>query len=97
MENIIYDKAKRLLKEKGLQSKPLCNYGDWVVSEQGDIVSMDRKSGYYCIVAFRTPEDYWVEHLKTKTWFTEQVEKDFKQALIKARDILYGNMPVSER
>ena len=97
MENIIYDKAKNLLKEKALQSKPLCNYGDWIVSEQGDIVSMNIKSGYYCIVSFRTLEDDWFGHLKTKTWFTEQVEKDFKQALFKARDIVHGNILVSEK
>lgn len=97
MENIIYDKAKDLLEEKGLQSKPLCNYGDWIVSEQGDIISMNTQSGYYCIVSLRTPEDDWVEHLKTKTWFTEQVEKDFRQALFNARNIVHGNILVSEK
>ena len=96
MENVIYDKAKIVLKEKGLQSKPLCSYGDWVVSERGDIVSMNSKSGYYCIVSFRIFEDDWIDHLRTKTWFTEIVERDFRQALYKAKDIVH-NIPVLER
>ncbi len=88
MEQSLFDKALRVFNDKGIKSKPLCNYGLWVISEGGDIVSLDNTNGHYCIGSCQVFEDDWIEHLCEKTWFSEQDKENVIKALNTARNIV---------
>lgn len=88
MEQNLFEKALRIFKDKGIKSKPLCNYGLWVISEGGDIVSLDSTNGFYCIGSCRVFEDDWIEHLCEKTWFSNQDKENVTKALNVARNIV---------
>ena len=63
-------------------------FGDWVVSDEADVINVEK---YYPIY---TPQvqsgnlDYWCEHLSKKTWFDASEERNFRKAYERAEEIL---------
>lgn len=60
-------------------------YGDWAVSNEGDIINIKR---HYPIYSYQVNDDGWVLHLRDKTWFDKTTELNFLDAFEKACSIL---------
>lgn len=54
-------------------------YGDWAVSNGGDIVNISTKYPIYTPQLAQGKES-WLSHLREKTWFDLQTESDFLHA-----------------
>ena len=88
MDMDILKKALNVFYEIGITSTPIANFNLWVVSEAGDIVSIDDKNGHYRIYSHQIFDDDWIEHMKEKEWFSKQDEIDIEQAITFARTIV---------
>lgn len=88
MNTDIFEKALRVFGEIGITSKPIDHFNLWVVSEAGDIVSIDDMNGHYRIFSHQIFDEDWIEHMKEKVWFSKQDEIDLTQAISFARTII---------
>lgn len=88
MNTDIFERALRVFGEIGITSKPIDNFNLWVVSEAGDVVSIDGMNGHYRIFSHQIFDEDWIEHMKEKVWFSKQDEIDLTQAISFARKII---------
>ena len=63
-------------------------FGNWVVSEDADVINVERKYPIYTQQVKSQSIDYWLDHMREKTWFNSPEEKDFIQAYERAEEIL---------
>lgn len=87
MNDSIILKAERVFADKRIEAKPLQNFGLWVVSSNGDIVSLDDDNGHYHIYSYQVFDQDWIIHMKEKTWFTDEDEINLKKAILLARQV----------
>ncbi len=87
MNTDIFERALRVFGEIGITSKPIDNFNLWVVSEAGDVVSIDDMNGHYRMFSHQIFDEDWIEHMKEKVWFSKQDEIDLNQAINLARAI----------
>lgn len=60
-------------------------FGNWAVSEDGDVVN----SVYpYAILSIHLNDTDWMGKIKSKVWFKPQCEVSLKQAIARARIVL---------
>lgn len=59
-------------------------YGNWAVSEDGDVVNCLYP---YAILAIHFKDADWIEKMKTKVWFKPECEGALSKALERAREI----------
>lgn len=60
-------------------------YGNWAVSKDGDVVNYLYP---YAILAIHFKDSNWMEKMKTKVWFWPECEKDLRQALDRANELI---------
>lgn len=60
-------------------------YGNWAVSKDGDVVNYLYP---YAILAIHFKDSNWMEKMKTKVWFRPECEKDLRQALDRANELI---------
>ena len=84
----IFEKALKVFRDIGITSKPKQNFNLWIVSENGDIVSVDDSNGHYRIFSYQILDEDWIEHMKEKWWVSKQDEIDLTQAINFARTIV---------
>ena len=58
--------------------------GDWAISEDGDIININRQCSLYPIYSSQLDED-WLPHLSTKDWFDDNQRETFIEAITIAR------------
>ncbi len=84
--NYTVEEAFEFFKVKSRVKK---EFGFWAVSEDGDVVLHSPDCALYAIFSYQLQEQNWLEHLKTKEWFKEEVESNFPDALNYAKNIAY--------
>ncbi len=60
-------------------------YGNWAVSNDGDVVNYLYP---YAILAIHFNDSNWIERMKSKVWFRPECEENLKDALERAKIIL---------
>ena len=63
-------------------------YGDWVVSEDADVINVEKMYPIYTKQVEAEGLDEWLEHLRMKTWFDATEENNFQNAYKRAENIL---------
>lgn len=59
-------------------------YGNWAVSEDGDVVNYLYP---YAILAVHFNDTDWFDVIRNKVWFKPECEQSLKDALMKAKSI----------
>lgn len=60
-------------------------FGNWAVSEEGDVVN----SVYpYAILAIHFKDTDWMAKMRTKIWFKPECEESLQKALVRANEII---------
>ena len=76
------------LKAYNINSGLYGRVGHWMISNDGDILGCCNKKGQYPIYSYNTENlDYWINLLKTKTWFKSLVKQEFKIAFSEAKKL----------
>lgn len=63
-------------------------FGDWVVSNDADIVNVDKMYPIYTPQVQSGNIDSWLEHMREKTWFNCEEESNFQKAYKRAEELL---------
>lgn len=82
MEN---NKVLELFHYFNIQAEVDSVYGNWAVSKDGDVVNYLYP---YAILAIHFKDSNWMEKMKTKVWFRPECEKDLRQALDRANELI---------
>ena len=81
----INDKVLEQFHYFNIESRVDSVYGNWAVSEKGDVVN----SLYpYAILAIHLKDTNWITKLKSKVWFKPDCEESLVQALKRANEIV---------
>lgn len=59
-------------------------YGNWAVSDEGDVVNCLYP---YAILSIHFYDTDWLKKMKSKVWFKPECEEALKQALERAKEI----------
>lgn len=79
-----------LLRANGVKCKRIALFGDWAVSEEGDIVNANKKCANYAIFANNSilnEKSEIINHLRSKNWFDDEQERNILKALDYIREM----------
>ena len=66
--------------------------GNWLISNDGDLLyyceNDDSDNALYPIYSYQHNEQEWINHLRTKIWFSEIVQDDFQIAIEVAKNLI---------
>ncbi len=80
----LLEKYKEKLDYKGITSGLYGVVGNWFISNDGDLLyyceNDDSNNAFYPIYLYQHNEQDWINHLKTKVWFSGSIQDDFEIA-----------------
>ena len=82
------NQIKEVLEGYEVNSGVDSEFGDWVVSNYADVVNVERMYPIYTRQVQSDNVDYWLEHMREKTWFNNEEESNFQKAYKRAEEIL---------
>lgn len=63
-------------------------YGDWVVSKDADVINVEKGYPIYTHQIESSSIDYWLDHMREKSWFNDTEDVYFQQAFNRAKELL---------
>ena len=82
------EKIKAVFEMYEVQSDVDSEYGEWVVSEDADVINVDKMYPIYTHQIINSTLEEWLSHLREKTWFNAQEDADFQEAYGRAKEIV---------
>ncbi len=82
------DKIKEVFDFYEIPSGVDSEYGNWVVSEDADVVNVDKMYPIYTHQIKNENLDSWLDHMTEKTWFDDDESSNFQKAYRRAEDII---------
>ncbi len=62
-------------------------YGDWAVSNDGDVINCQYMYPIYSY-QIKNDDEEWLSHMHEKTWFDQNCEMNFLSAMQRAHELL---------
>ena len=82
------EKIKEIFDYYEVNSDVDMEFGDWVVSNNADVINVEKAYPIYTRQVQSNEIEYWLEHLGEKTWFNNDEKLNFKDAYERAKEIL---------
>ena len=77
-------KVKEMFHYFNIESEVDSIYGNWAVSEQGDVLNYLYS---YVVFSIHLYDDDWYSEVKSKSWFKDDCMDDFNKAYERAKNI----------
>ena len=82
------DEIKNVFDYYEVKSEVDSEYGDWVVSNDGDVINVEKKYPIYTSQVENGSLNSWLEHMREKSWFDVHEDVDFQKAYKRAKEII---------
>ena len=63
-------------------------FGNWVVSEEADVINVEKVYPIYTHQIQAEGVDYWLDYMREKTWFDNEEDSNSQKAYRRAEELI---------